>query len=243
MRKLTAEEWKRRYEKERDKNARLKALLERYESELLRWRGGESVPESEQASKQSSKELVASDSTHNLAAETTAPRASGGSTMSDEERMQWEVEKQALYQQLDDKVGLTIHIHKTTTATKINNGGGQWEKKEKFASFFFHLFHPGWWDKQSVPAGGETQWPDARAGKSWLRPHAVTMRPCRERCSASRERMTPPRTKSRRCCKPSRNWPWTMTRSPWKRRARQRRMKASVRNYRRSWLVWPISLG
>ena len=37
---LTAEEWKRRYERERDKNARLKGLLERYELELSRWRSG-----------------------------------------------------------------------------------------------------------------------------------------------------------------------------------------------------------
>ena len=38
---LTAEEWRKRYEKERDKNARLKLLLERYETELSRWRTGE----------------------------------------------------------------------------------------------------------------------------------------------------------------------------------------------------------
>ena len=37
---LTAEEWKRRYEKEKEKNARLKGLLERYELELKRWRQG-----------------------------------------------------------------------------------------------------------------------------------------------------------------------------------------------------------
>jgi len=37
---LTAEEWKRRYERERDKCARLRALIERYEAELARWRHG-----------------------------------------------------------------------------------------------------------------------------------------------------------------------------------------------------------
>ena len=37
---LTAEEWKRRYEKERDKNARMKGIIERYEAELARWRSG-----------------------------------------------------------------------------------------------------------------------------------------------------------------------------------------------------------
>ena len=37
---LTAEEWKRRYEKEKEKNGRLKGMLQRYEAELLRWRAG-----------------------------------------------------------------------------------------------------------------------------------------------------------------------------------------------------------
>jgi len=37
---LTAEEWKRRYERERDKCARLRGVLERYEAELARWRHG-----------------------------------------------------------------------------------------------------------------------------------------------------------------------------------------------------------
>ena len=37
---LTADEWKRRYEKERDKNARLKGVIERCEAELAKWRAG-----------------------------------------------------------------------------------------------------------------------------------------------------------------------------------------------------------
>jgi len=40
---LTAEEWKRRYEKERDKNARLKGMIERCEAELAKWRAGQSA--------------------------------------------------------------------------------------------------------------------------------------------------------------------------------------------------------
>lgn len=40
---LTAEEWKRRYEKERDKNSKLKFALERCQSELARWRTGEKI--------------------------------------------------------------------------------------------------------------------------------------------------------------------------------------------------------
>jgi len=38
---LTAEEWKRRYERERDKCARLRGLIERYQAELARWRHGQ----------------------------------------------------------------------------------------------------------------------------------------------------------------------------------------------------------
>lgn len=37
---LTAEEWKRRYEKEREKCARLRGIIDRYEYELARWRAG-----------------------------------------------------------------------------------------------------------------------------------------------------------------------------------------------------------
>jgi len=37
---LTAEEWKRKYEKEKEKNARLTGLVEKYEAELAKWRAG-----------------------------------------------------------------------------------------------------------------------------------------------------------------------------------------------------------
>lgn len=37
---LTAEEWKRRYEKEKEKVAKLRGALGKYEQELQRWRGG-----------------------------------------------------------------------------------------------------------------------------------------------------------------------------------------------------------
>jgi len=45
---LTAEEWKRRYEKERDKNIRLRHTLSTMAAELLRWRQGEKVTGEEQ---------------------------------------------------------------------------------------------------------------------------------------------------------------------------------------------------
>lgn len=37
---LTAEEWKSRYEKEKEKNAKLKSQLQKKELELQRWRAG-----------------------------------------------------------------------------------------------------------------------------------------------------------------------------------------------------------
>ena len=45
---LTAEEWKRRFEKEREKALRYKTKLEKAEAELNRWRAGESVGQEEQ---------------------------------------------------------------------------------------------------------------------------------------------------------------------------------------------------
>lgn len=45
---LTAEEWKRRYEKEKEKVARLKGKVEKLEAEVNRWRSGETVNPDEQ---------------------------------------------------------------------------------------------------------------------------------------------------------------------------------------------------
>lgn len=47
---MTAEEWKRRYEREKEKTARLKGKVEKLEAELSRWRQGETVKIEEQVS-------------------------------------------------------------------------------------------------------------------------------------------------------------------------------------------------
>ena len=45
---LTAEEWKKRYEKERDRNVRFKSKIEKLEEELRKWRAGHTVSADEQ---------------------------------------------------------------------------------------------------------------------------------------------------------------------------------------------------
>ncbi len=45
---LTADEWKRRYERERDKNMKLKHTLASMAAELMKWRQGEKVSAEEQ---------------------------------------------------------------------------------------------------------------------------------------------------------------------------------------------------
>lgn len=45
---LTAEEWKRRYEREKEKVARWKGKVDKLENELSRWRQGETVKPEEQ---------------------------------------------------------------------------------------------------------------------------------------------------------------------------------------------------
>lgn len=44
---LTADEWRRRYEREKERNKRLKAIMSRLEEELARWREGETVSQSD----------------------------------------------------------------------------------------------------------------------------------------------------------------------------------------------------
>ncbi|KRZ45609.1 Kinesin heavy chain [Trichinella pseudospiralis] len=106
---LTAEEWKRRFERERDKVLKLRAQLSAYEKEIERWRRGESIPESEQVNLSDLTEsMIAPSVTESMIVDSVsnAPTAMVTSTpaaLVDEERARYEEERLRLYQQLDEK--------------------------------------------------------------------------------------------------------------------------------------------
>ena len=108
---LTAEEWKRRWEKEKDKVNRLKSHVTRMEQELNKWRSGDAVSTDEQFNLRDleSSTLSLSESVQNL--NTTLPQlpsnvnftAVGYEPLSSEERMKFQEEQARLYAQLDEK--------------------------------------------------------------------------------------------------------------------------------------------
>jgi kinesin family protein 5 len=109
---LTAEEWKRRYEREKEKVNKLKGQLSRWELELNRWRGGESVPVDEQANLKDleASTLSLSESVQNLSSvtgpvsvDTNISHIITSEPLSNEERMKFEEERTRLYAQLDEK--------------------------------------------------------------------------------------------------------------------------------------------
>lgn len=95
---LTAEEWKKKYEKEKDKNKTLKNIIQHLEIELNRWRSGDAVPLDEQTSSKDQKSFEPCDNTpiiDNLSPATAC--------ISSEEKKKYEEEIASLYLQLDDK--------------------------------------------------------------------------------------------------------------------------------------------
>ncbi|XP_062302900.1 kinesin heavy chain-like [Osmerus eperlanus] len=95
---LTAEEWKKKYEKEKDKNKSLKNIIQRLEMELNRWRNGENVPEEEQLSAKDQKNQEPCDNTPVIDNQVLA-----SSAVSSEEKSKYEEDISNLYKQLDDK--------------------------------------------------------------------------------------------------------------------------------------------
>jgi len=95
---LTADEWKKRYEKEKEKNARMRAIITAQEAELGRWRKGEDVPLTEQVNKEDRKTI--NDGMEQQKAATVAKAVAG---LTPAEVQSFEEERNKLYKQLDER--------------------------------------------------------------------------------------------------------------------------------------------
>ena len=106
---LTAEEWKKRWEKERDKNSKLKARIDKLEAELRKWRGGQTVSAEEQANFEADDVMAASTMSTlpgmqaQLLDKPTAALALTTSHISQEDRNKLGEERERLYTMLDAK--------------------------------------------------------------------------------------------------------------------------------------------
>ncbi|XP_007535010.1 kinesin heavy chain isoform X2 [Erinaceus europaeus] len=96
---LTAEQWKKKYEKEKEKTKAQKETIAKLEAELSRWRNGENVPETER--------LAGEDAVLGVELCEETPMMSDNSSIvvriAPEERQKYEEEIRRLYKQLDDK--------------------------------------------------------------------------------------------------------------------------------------------
>merc|ERR1712223_1186744 len=102
---LTAEEWKKRYEKEKAKNMVAKKQIEKLEEELKRWRSGQSVSADEQLNLADlgMEDSVALPSSQLKLDKPTAVLDLGTSQISLEERNKLREERERMYQMLDEK--------------------------------------------------------------------------------------------------------------------------------------------
>ncbi|XP_063063189.1 kinesin-1 heavy chain isoform X2 [Engraulis encrasicolus] len=101
---LTAEQWKKKYEREKERNKTLRSTITWLENELNRWRNGETVPQDEQYDKEKASEALAV-MEQQAAGEKIAstPNLPAGGRLTDVEKEKCEVELAKLYKQLDDK--------------------------------------------------------------------------------------------------------------------------------------------
>uniref|UniRef100_A0A673WRE8 Kinesin-like protein n=1 Tax=Salmo trutta TaxID=8032 RepID=A0A673WRE8_SALTR len=109
---LTAEQWKKKYEREKAKNTTLRSTVTWLENELNRWRNGESVPVEEQFDKEKANaEVQALDNVVNNEKMTPSPSIPGVK-LTDAEKEKCEAELSKLYKQLDDKGAIKISMIK-----------------------------------------------------------------------------------------------------------------------------------
>ncbi|XP_032477742.1 kinesin-1 heavy chain [Phocoena sinus] len=101
---LTAEQWKKKYEREKEKNKTLRNTIQWLENELNRWRNGETVPIDEQFDKEKANlEAFAVDKDITITNDKPAATIGVTGNFTDSERRKCEEEIAKLYKQLDDK--------------------------------------------------------------------------------------------------------------------------------------------
>ncbi|GLD64136.1 kinesin heavy chain isoform X2 [Lates japonicus] len=106
---LTAEQWKKKYEKEKEKNRSMKETIQRLEAELNRWRNGEDVVVLGQLSEGSEDVTLVPPGSEEPGLDICSPcspcsiASSIVVHISEEERQKYEEEIRKLYKQLDDK--------------------------------------------------------------------------------------------------------------------------------------------
>merc|ERR1719422_2481259 len=100
---LTAEEWKKRYEKEKSKNGVLKTKIEKLEEELRKWRGGQTVSADEQFNLAEIGMDESVSAPKPMLDKPSAVLNLETSHISLEERNKIQEERERLYQMLDEK--------------------------------------------------------------------------------------------------------------------------------------------
>uniref|UniRef100_A0A2K6EVK3 Kinesin-like protein n=1 Tax=Propithecus coquereli TaxID=379532 RepID=A0A2K6EVK3_PROCO len=101
---LTAEQWKKKYEKEKEKNKILRNTIQWLENELNRWRNGEKVPIDEQFDKEKANlEAFTVDKDITITNDKPATTIGVTGNFTDAEKRKCEEEIAKLYKQLDDK--------------------------------------------------------------------------------------------------------------------------------------------